>query len=334
MSHRKRRAVETNDIVNGKLTPETRYFYFERAYTGPNTYIQREEWDKSVETAAKTPVPTISVPTAVALVPTKEMLQRTPGPDDKVNNLDQGQVKCLDSGEGISIKLRKFDLPKYVDRTDLQLGSCPFKADGSLEATIICGLQKSVVDETVVYTGRLTSKKEQGIIVRRYPVDIEVSCSFCCMKGNEKESVQPNFGLIIGKVELKGPSAHFPLTLDVIGKDGKPLKKSETLSEELDKTITVRVGGAPDGLKVRAEKCWATPGDESLRVKLSHTLIENSCQSDKTVETVGSGKGGKDQDISFSLFSFTKVPNSHIKLHCDLVACKQKEDCGKCKRSL
>jgi len=240
-------------------------------------------------------------------------------------------VKCLDNGEGIGIKLRKEDLAKYTKRSDLMLGTCPLKDDGTVEATVKCGLQKTVVDETVTYKGKLTSKKETGVIVRRYPVDIEVSCSFCCLEANENAEVKPKFGLIIGKVELKGPSAHYPLTLDILDKDDKKLAEGKTLVEDLGKDVKVLIGGTPKGLKVRAEKCWSTPGDESHKDKLSYTLIDKSCAVDNTVSTTGYGDSGKDQLISFKLFTFTKIPKSHIVLHCDLVACKTKEECGKCK---
>merc|ERR1712048_1343659 len=80
------------------------------------------------------------------------------------------------------------------------------------------------------------------------------------------------------------------------------------------KDVKVLIGGTPKGLKVRAEKCWSTPGDESHKDKLSYTLIDKSCAVDNTVSTTSYGDSGKDQLISFKLFTFTKIPKSHIMI--------------------
>merc|ERR1712048_385744 len=140
-------------------------------------------------------------------------------PEDviRTNNLDRGQVKCRKDGQGISIKLLSSDFPGYEDRSHLLLGTCPFNSDGSVSGTAEeCQLDKKIDGEIVTYSADLTSAEEKHVITRRNPVKVFVACSYCCLEANEAVSLDPKFGVIVGKVKRKGYTLNYPLTMRVL----------------------------------------------------------------------------------------------------------------------
>merc|ERR1719428_1543995 len=76
----------------------------------------------------------------------------------------------------------------------------------------------------------------------------------------------------------------------------------------------------------RATKCWATPTAES---DMKYTLMENGCSKDSTFKSYFNDNGV--QVLTFKSFAFVSDTESHVYLHCDLIACTADDDsCGSC----
>jgi len=92
--------------------------------------------------------------------------------------------------------------------------------------------------------------------------------------------------------------------------------------------IQVHLDAADEDIALTLVDCWATPGPNAGH-QIKHTLLEDGCSRDPTVEIIESGVG---QTAKWKSQMFEFVQHDSVWLHCDVQAChKKKEKCdSKC----
>ena len=70
-----------------------------------------------------------------------------------------------------------------------------------------------------------------------------VACSYCCLEANEAVSLDPKFGVIVGKVKKKGYTLNYPLTMRVLSNTGVVMGGGSTVSGDIGAIVTVRLEG-------------------------------------------------------------------------------------------
>jgi len=89
--------------------------------------------------------------------------------------------------------------------------------------------------------------------------------------------------------------------------------------------IQVSLDANDEDIALTLVDCWATPGPNAGH-QIKHTLLEEGCSRDPTVEILKSGTGNTAQWKS-QMFEFVK--HDSVWLHCDVQAChSKKEDCS------
>jgi len=89
--------------------------------------------------------------------------------------------------------------------------------------------------------------------------------------------------------------------------------------------IMVTLNATDKDIALTLVDCWATPGPNAGH-QIKHTLLEDGCSRDPTVEIMHSGI---DQTAKWKSQMFEFVKHDSVWLHCDVQAChKKKEDCS------
>lgn len=90
--------------------------------------------------------------------------------------------------------------------------------------------------------------------------------------------------------------------------------------------IKVHLDAADEDIALTLVDCWATPGPNAGH-QIKHTLLEDGCSRDPTVEILESGTG---QTAKWKSQMFEFVKHDSVWLHCDVQACHLKqEECSK-----
>jgi len=90
--------------------------------------------------------------------------------------------------------------------------------------------------------------------------------------------------------------------------------------------IQVHLDAADEDIALTLVDCWATPGPSAVH-QIRHTLLEDGCSRDPTVEIIESGTG---QTAKWKSQMFEFVKHDSVWLHCDIQACHLKdEECSK-----
>lgn len=86
--------------------------------------------------------------------------------------------------------------------------------------------------------------------------------------------------------------------------------------------IKVHLDAADADIALTLVDCWATPGPNAGH-QIKHTLLEDGCSRDPTVEILESGTG---QTAKWKSQMFEFVKHDSVWLHCDVQACHSKEE--------
>lgn len=222
--------------------------------------------------------------------------------------------------------------PQYKG-PDLSLGSCQLDEAFSLKSSPAgCNIKRTNTRNAVEYTAVLTSNNGQArwklccrfdkatrraIEVQMQPVNSYASYAITAATAEQPQTSDgEDLFLRLWKTDLK--------------QKHKVKTEEESVAIPSGSTVQFRIGDSnpvAKGSKVRAVDCWVTP-TSNAKDFIRYDLIRDSCQQDETFIARNFGNG---QIVSFESFLFSIKADSHMYLHCNLVACRASDSkCGKC----
>jgi len=244
--------------------------------------------------------------------------------------VDAAQVSC--SATSIVFAGSADNFPRYAG-AELKLGSCALGDDFGVDADVnACGLLRGTDGDLVTISTTLLSPKPKGIITRRKPVKLTVSCAYNRKTQAVTAAVQPILGEIVGDLSQTG--ATVDVALNLLDDNGDVVATGDSHAVSVGEVVNAEVTGphlAALGLNAFATDCWVTSKNDAAD-PLRWDLITGNCPNpeDPTFSIAADGAG---QKMNFEVFSFTQDVTSTLYLHCKIETCLPALGCGKCASS-
>lgn len=236
------------------------------------------------------------------------------------------QVTCDDTHVAFAGMQENF--PRYAGG-DMAFGGCTLNDQFSIVAAFMdCNLKKTIAGDMVTFSTVIASPAPSGTIWRKRIIEVAVTCTYDRRSAKTAASaIKPHLGEIVGSLGQDGN--RIDLFLNLLDADNNVVASGNDLAVEVGDMISAEVGGknlAALGLNAYATNCFATPVADASSA-LRWDLVKDGCKTDETYTVMSSGLG---QKLEFESFTFTDDVNSHVYLHCDLVACAPDDGCGMC----
>jgi len=237
------------------------------------------------------------------------------------------QVTC--SATSVIFAGTQENFPRYAG-SELSLGSCALGDDFSIDADFnACGLLRATDGDLVVFSTTLLSPAPTGVITRRKPVKLSISCAYNRKTQDSTAAVQPILGEIVGDLSQTG--ATVDVALNLLDDSGAVVATGDSHAVAVGEIVNAEVTGphlVALGLNAYATDCWVTSKNDPADT-LRWDLITDNCPNpeDPTFSIAADGAG---QKMNFEVFSFTQDVTSTLYLHCKIEACLPALGCGKC----
>jgi len=244
--------------------------------------------------------------------------------------VDASQVTCSETSIVFAGTAANF--PRYAG-AELKLGGCALGDDFGVDADVnACGLVRGTDGDLVTISTTLLSPPATGVITRRKPVKLTVSCAYNRKTQGSTAAVQPILGEIVGDLSQTG--ATVDVALNLLDDTGAVVATGDSLPVSVGNEVTAQVTGPhlkALGLNAFATDCWVTSKNDPADT-LRWNLITGNCPNpeDDTFSIAADGNG---QLMRFEAFSFTADETATLYLHCEIEACLPALGCGKCSTS-
>jgi len=246
-------------------------------------------------------------------------------------DVDASQVSCSETSIVFSGAAENF--PRYSGG-ELKLGDCALGDDFSLDADAnACGLVKGTSGDLVTLSAALLSPPPKGVITRRKPVKLSVTCAYNRKTQDSAAAIQPITIEILGDLSQIG--ATIDVSLNLLDGAGAIVKTGDSLAIPVGEPVSASVTGkhlVALGLKAVATDCWVTSKEDPAD-PTRWDLLQGNCVAPEE-DTFSIAADGAGQVMSFEAFSFTSDVTSVLYLHCDIQACMAgNTKCGTCASS-
>jgi hypothetical protein len=206
--------------------------------------------------------------------------------------------------------------------------------DFSLDADAnACGLVKGTSGDLVTLSAALLSPPPKGVITRRKPVKLSVTCAYNRKTQDSAAAIQPITIEILGDLSQIG--ATIDVSLNLLDDAGAIVKTGDSLAIPVGEPVFASVTGkhlVALGLKAVATDCWVTSKEDPAD-PTRWNLLQGNCVAPEE-DTFSIAADGAGQVMSFEAFSFTSDVTSVLYLHCKIETCMAGNTaCGTCASS-
>ncbi|XP_017276995.1 pancreatic secretory granule membrane major glycoprotein GP2 [Kryptolebias marmoratus] len=178
-----------------------------------------------------------------------------------------------------------------------------------------------VSDDTHIMFMNTIHNNYSDIITRNY-----INITFVCRYPISYMVQQPNgenmIRVDIRSITLNTEDGNFSVSMLLYKDEAFKDRWTTVPSLTLDDDVFVKVFMTPAHLRLRLERCWATPSREPYG-NIQYTFIRDSCPVLTNEQTLGMLKNGEGPEAMFRLQMFKFVGSSYtnVFLHCNVQIC-------------
>ncbi|TSO25162.1 Alpha-tectorin [Bagarius yarrelli] len=176
-------------------------------------------------------------------------------------------------------------------------------------------------DETYIMFTNTIHNNESDVITRSY-VNITFGCRYPANYMVQQPNGENMIRVDIRTITLDTEDGNFSVSMLLYKDEDFEDKWTTVPSLMLDENIYVKVFMVPANLKVRVERCWATPNHDPYS-NIQYTFIQESCpvlSNDQTLAVMKNGRGAEAQ-FRIQMFKFVGGSYTDIFLHCNVQIC-------------
>ncbi|XP_036006247.1 alpha-tectorin [Fundulus heteroclitus] len=178
-----------------------------------------------------------------------------------------------------------------------------------------------VSDETHIMFINTIHNNYSDIITRNY-INITFVCRYPINYMVQQPSSENGIRVDVRSITLNTEDGNFSVSM-LLYKDGAFQDRWTTVpSLTLDENVYVKVFMIPAHLKLRLERCWATPTRDPYG-NVQYTFIRDSCPVLANQQTLSVLKNGEGPEAMFGIqmFKFVGSSYAYVFLHCNVQIC-------------